>query len=82
MTWIVPLRRGDVGLDDLRRAVEEHGLPATRIAIVGPASVFAELSFTMRERGDVALHDVVEQDPPEGRLVRREACRASPWGQP
>jgi hypothetical protein len=30
-------------------------LPATRIAIAGPASVFADVSVTMREAGTLPL---------------------------
>ena len=51
MTWIVPfvapMSVFTTFVEPLRKTV----LPATRIVIVGPASVFADFSVTMREAG-------------------------------
>ena len=51
MTWIVPFVAPMSVLTTFVVRLRKTVLPATRIAIVGPASVFADLSVTMREAG-------------------------------
>ena len=76
MTWMVPLRRGDVGLDDLRRPVEEHVPAADADPDRGAGERLRRPQLHDARSGDVALDDVVEQHAPErgpvgGELVER-----------
>ena len=51
MTWMVPFVAPMSVLTTFVERLRKTFMPATRIAIAGPASVFADLSFTMREAG-------------------------------
>ena len=51
MTWIVPFVAAMLVLTTFVERLRKTVLPATRIAIVGPASVLADSSVTMRAAG-------------------------------
>ena len=73
MTWIVPLLARMSVLTTFVEPLRKTEPPRTRMLIAGPASVFADWSFTTRGGGDVALDDVVEQHAPERLPVARRA---------